>query len=234
MPVKTSAGTGAARARRTANKRTATPSRAAKQASPVKTAKPAATRPAATGKPKRTVTPAAKVKKAAPEKSVTAAKPPKAKTAKKKPPRRVPRKVDATPPDAEVVAAESMAAEPDSAPPAGQQAKTKRKPVPKPNSLVQKVLRTINGELTKLDEHTGNSSQDRERASRALSQMVTSLEKAVGMQRQIERDKGSPNGAKDKEVLRHAEDLRRQIAERLERLNRQRNGGRGAEGADGG
>ena len=85
-----------------------------------------------------------------------------------------------------------------------------------------KVLGTIDGELTKLEEHTGKSSQDRERASRALSQMVMSLEKTVDMQRQIARDKNATSGVKDKEAMRTADDMRRRLAERLERLAREK------------
>ncbi len=96
----------------------------------------------------------------------------------------------------------------------------KRKPAPKAISLVLKVLRTIDGELMKLEQHTGKSSQDRERASRALSQMVTSLEKTVDMQRQIARDKNASSGTRDKEAMRTADDMRRRIAERVERLAR--------------
>jgi cellobiose-specific phosphotransferase system component IIA len=88
--------------------------------------------------------------------------------------------------------------------------------------LVQRVYNTIDGELTKLEKQKGASSQDRERASRALSQMVSSLEKAVEMQREMTKAAAKGSGVKDKEALAHAEDLRRAIAERLERLQRQR------------
>jgi hypothetical protein len=110
----------------------------------------------------------------------------------------------------------------------------KRKTSHKPKDLVQKVYDTINTELSKLDQHRGASSQDRERASRALSQMVNSLEKAIEMQRQIAQDKGGAAALKDTEALRDAEDLRRQIAERLERINRQREPGEGSANPDAG
>lgn len=100
--------------------------------------------------------------------------------------------------------------------------KTKRKAAPKAISLVLKVLTTIDGELTKLEEHSGKSSQDRERASRALSQMVTSLERTVDMQRQIARDKNAANGGQDKEAMRNADDMRRRLIERVERLAQQK------------
>ncbi|MFA5958137.1 hypothetical protein [Hyphomicrobium sp.] len=92
----------------------------------------------------------------------------------------------------------------------------------KPNALVQRVYNTIDGELTKLEKQKGLTSQDRERASRALSQMVNALEKAVEMQREMTKRKPTGGDAKSKEALAHAEDLRREIAERLERLNRKR------------
>ena len=92
----------------------------------------------------------------------------------------------------------------------------------KPMVLVQRVYNTIDGELTKLEKQKGASSQDRERASRALSQMVSSLEKAVEMQREMTKTTAKGSAAKDKKALAHAEDLRRAIAERLERLQRQR------------
>jgi hypothetical protein len=92
----------------------------------------------------------------------------------------------------------------------------------KPNVLVQRVYNTIDGELTKLEKQKGLTSQDRERASRALSQMVNALEKAVEMQRDMTKRKPTGGDAKSKEALAHAEDLRREIAERLERLNRKR------------
>lgn len=98
----------------------------------------------------------------------------------------------------------------------------KKKTAAKPKDLVQRVYNTIDLELTKLEQQKGVSSQDRERASRALSQMVNSLEKAVDMQRDISNGASKRANAKDKEALRHAEDLRREIAERLERLNRER------------
>ena len=99
----------------------------------------------------------------------------------------------------------------------------------KPNALVQRVYNTIDGELTKLERQKGATSQDRERASRALSQMVNALEKAVEMQRDMTKRKTTGGDAKSKEALAHAEDLRREIAERLERLNRKRAPGRRSE-----
>jgi protein subunit release factor B len=99
----------------------------------------------------------------------------------------------------------------------------------KPNLLVQRVYNTIDGELTKLEKQKGLTSQDRERASRALSQMVNALEKAVDMQREMTKRKATGGDAKSKEALAHAEDLRREIAERLERLNRKRAPGRRSE-----
>ena len=92
----------------------------------------------------------------------------------------------------------------------------------KPMVLVQRVYNTIDGELTKLEKQKGASSQDRERASRALSQMVSSLEKAVEIQCEMTKATSKGSAAKDKEALAHAEDLRRAIAQRLERLQRQR------------
>lgn len=88
--------------------------------------------------------------------------------------------------------------------------------------LLQKIYQTIWGELEKLDQQSGSKSQDRERASRALSQLVTSMEKAVSMQKAIERDKTREAKPKDREALANADDLRRKIAERLERLHSQR------------
>jgi hypothetical protein len=103
---------------------------------------------------------------------------------------------------------------------------------PKPTLLLQHVYKTIAGELSKLDDHKGASSQDRERASRALSQMVNSLEKAVEMQREMIKDKAKGSTAKDKEQLAHAEILRRSIAERIERLNGKRDAGKRAGDAE--
>ena len=97
---------------------------------------------------------------------------------------------------------------------------------PTKKSLVQRVYNTIDGELTKLEKQKGLTSQDRERASRALSQMVNALEKAVEMQREMTKQKTTGGDAKSKEALAHTEDLRREIAERLERLNRKRASGR--------
>jgi hypothetical protein len=100
---------------------------------------------------------------------------------------------------------------------------------PTKKSLVQRVYNTIDGELTKLEKQKGLTSQDRERASRALSQMVNALEKAVEMRREMTKRKTTGGDAKSKEALAHAEDLRREIAERLERLNRKRASGRRSE-----
>lgn len=93
----------------------------------------------------------------------------------------------------------------------------------KPLSLVKRIYGTIDKELNKLEVQTGTSSQDRERASRALSQMVSSLEKAVEMQREITKDSGRKDVAgKNKKALKNAEELRREIADRIERLQRKR------------
>ncbi len=99
----------------------------------------------------------------------------------------------------------------------------------KPDLLVERVYNTIDGELTKLEKQKGLTSQDRERASRALSQMVNALEKAVEMQRAMTKRKPTGGDAKSREALAHAEDLRREIAERLERLNRKRSPQRSSE-----
>ncbi len=95
----------------------------------------------------------------------------------------------------------------------------------KPKALVQRIYDTIDGELTKLEQQDGRSSQDRERASRALAQMVNSLEKAVDMQREIAKP-GKGAKSKDKEALAYAEQLREEIAQRLERLTRKRAAGK--------
>ena len=87
---------------------------------------------------------------------------------------------------------------------------------------MQKFYDTIWRELEKLDKQDGTKSQDRERASRAVSQLATSMEKAVSMHKAIERDKTREEKPKDREALAHAEDMRRKIAERLERLHSQR------------
>lgn len=97
----------------------------------------------------------------------------------------------------------------------------------RPGELVKRVYATIDGELSKLEAQKGLSSQDRERASRALAQMVNSLEKAIDMQREMTKRQakagaGTGGSTKDREALAHAEDIRRQIAERLDRLGRQR------------
>lgn len=99
----------------------------------------------------------------------------------------------------------------------------------KPSALVQRVYNTIDGELEKLEKQKGLTSQDRERASRALSQMVNALEKAVEMQREMTKRKATGGDARSREALAHAEDLRREIAERLERLNRKRASQRSSE-----
>jgi hypothetical protein len=93
---------------------------------------------------------------------------------------------------------------------------------PKPIALLRHVCSTIEGELTKLDRQNGDTSQDRERASRALSQMVNSLEKTIGMQSEVTKDTAKGSNTKQKDELAHADDLRRQIAERLERLQQKR------------
>jgi hypothetical protein len=135
-----------------------------------------------------------------------------------------------------VQSAASAPAPPSKSPTAKPAARAKAKPSAtrtrtraKPNALVQRVYNTIDGELTKLEKQKGLTSQDRERASRALSQMVNALEKAVEMQREMTKRKPTGGDAKSKEALAHAEDLRREIAERLERLNRKRAASRSSE-----
>ncbi|MGL4397678.1 MAG: hypothetical protein ACRCS9_14145 [Hyphomicrobium sp.] len=112
-----------------------------------------------------------------------------------------------------------------------QRARTTRAPPRKaqPRALVQRIYNTIDSELAKLELQKGVSSQDRERASRALAQMVASLEKAVDMQRAIAKDKSGRQRPSDKEALKHAESLRQQIADRLERLHGQRLAGKRSE-----
>jgi hypothetical protein len=100
--------------------------------------------------------------------------------------------------------------------------KAKAKSAPKPVALLRHVCSTIEGELTKLDQQSGDTSQDRERASRSLSQMVNSLEKTIKMQSEVTKDTTKGSNTKQKEELAHADDLRRQIAERLERLQQKR------------
>lgn len=94
----------------------------------------------------------------------------------------------------------------------------KRKLTPSPTGLLKLVYGTIEKELGKLERQSGDQSQDRERASRALSQIMNSLEKAVEMQRGIAKDNTRGGGKKDKEALRNAEDLRKEIVERIERF----------------
>lgn len=110
--------------------------------------------------------------------------------------------------------------------------RSRNAPQKNPIALVQRVYATIDGELGKLEKQEGKTSQDRERASRALSQITNSLEKAVEMQRDIKKAMTKASGRHDKEALAHAEDLRRAIAERLERLQRQRSLGKRSGGAD--
>ena len=98
--------------------------------------------------------------------------------------------------------------------------KTKKKDAPTPTDLVKQVLGTIKTELGKLKGQSGTSSQDRERGSRALSQLMNTLEKAVKMHKKVAKKRG--DGKQDKETLKDAEAMRRQIAERLERLHRER------------
>ncbi|MGQ0456660.1 MAG: hypothetical protein ACT4OU_06330 [Hyphomicrobium sp.] len=110
----------------------------------------------------------------------------------------------------------------------GAKAKGKPKLTLTPIDLVRRVYGTIGIELTKLENQEGLESQDRERASRALSQIVNSLNKASRMHREISN--ASAKGAKksDTEALRHADDMRRQIADRIERLVRERGTGKPA------
>ncbi len=114
-------------------------------------------------------------------------------------------------------------AEPDPPPAKSGKAGKPRAKAVNAKTLVTRIYTTIDKELSKLEQHDGESSQDRERASRALSQMVNSLEKAVDMQREITKAQGRAQASgKDKEALKHAEELRREIADRLERLQRKR------------
>ena len=104
--------------------------------------------------------------------------------------------------------------------------KSKSGRAPRPSALVSRVFKTIERELSKLDKQEGNKSQDRERASRALSQMVNSLEKTISMKNAIPNSTARGGSVKDKatnkENLAYAESLRRQIVERLERFNGER------------
>lgn len=228
MPAKSSAGAGAERARRKARPTpvskqgpakpaTAKEAKADNKAEKSKTPKTAKTVSNAAAKPAALKTKAASAAQKKKPPVQTSIKTPRRPSTKRKTPAKVNtthKTPDATP---EAVIEASQEVTKAVAKPAA-----RRKPAPKPISLVLKVLGTIDGELTKLEEHTGKSSQDRERASRALTQMVTSLEKTVDMQRQIQRDKSASTGPKDKEALRHADDMRRQLAERLERLTREK------------
>ncbi len=95
-----------------------------------------------------------------------------------------------------------------------------KKDVPKPADLLKRVYGAIAKELRKLNDQTGTTSQDRERGSRALSQIMNSFEKAVKMQKKVEKKRGG--NKRDKETLQDAEAMRRKIAERLEHLHRER------------
>lgn len=103
-----------------------------------------------------------------------------------------------------------------------------------PLRIVQKIYQTLDGELTKLEKQKGLESQDRERASRALSQIVSSFGKATMVHKEIST--ASPRGAKkaDTEALRHADVMRREIADRLERLQRERGSRKRDRAADAG
>lgn len=98
----------------------------------------------------------------------------------------------------------------------------KRKLTPKPTGLLKLVYGTIEKELGKLERQDGLESQDRERASRALSQIMNSLEKAVEMQREIAKDEARGGEKKDKDVLKDAEAKRKELAERIARFRADR------------
>jgi hypothetical protein len=98
--------------------------------------------------------------------------------------------------------------------------KTAEKPKAKPKGLVQHVFDTLDGELTKLEGQIGETSQDRERASRALSQMVSSLKNTVEMQHEMERRAKRSGKVKDKQEAARAEEKRRELAERIDCLKR--------------
>lgn len=95
---------------------------------------------------------------------------------------------------------------------------SKRKPTP--SQIVVHAYGTIIGELQKLEQQTGVQSQDRERASRALSQIMSSLDKAIDMQRKLAKAARRGATKANSEALAHAETLRREIADRIERLGR--------------
>ncbi len=88
--------------------------------------------------------------------------------------------------------------------------------------MLKLVYGTIEKELGKLERQSGLESQDRERASRALSQIMNSLEKAVEMQREIAKDETRGGAKKDKEVLINAEAKRKELAERIARFRASR------------
>ncbi len=98
----------------------------------------------------------------------------------------------------------------------------KRVLTPKPTGLLKLVYGTIEKELGKLERQDGLESQDRERASRALSQIMNSLEKAVEMQREITKDEARGGEKKDKDVLKDAEAKRKELAERIARFRASR------------
>ena len=108
------------------------------------------------------------------------------------------------------------------APPAAKKRKkkTKKEDAPKPAGLANQMLGAVRIELNKLAGQDGTTSQDRERGSRALMQLMNTLEKAVKMHKKVSK---KPGGNKQhKETLKDAETMRREIAERLERLHEQR------------
>lgn len=94
--------------------------------------------------------------------------------------------------------------------------KNKNKDAPKPADLANQMLGAVRIELDKLKDQDGTTSQDRERGSRALMQLMNTLEKAVKMHKKVSK---KPGGNKQhKETLKDAENLRREIAERIERF----------------
>ena len=110
---------------------------------------------------------------------------------------------------------------------AGRSAKSNRRQPPRQGRaeadvLLQHVFGTIEGELKKLDSHKGASSQDRERARGRYRKWSTVWRKPSRCNARL--PKPTPRGARPRirKQLAHAEDLRRAIAERLERLHSKR------------
>ena len=110
-----------------------------------------------------------------------------------------------------------------------------REPTPQARrGLVRRLWRAINLKLTRLEERMASGEPltpaDDERETRSIGQLVRNFEMVTGLHADPDKSgTASPNSAPETQSAPDAERMRREIAERLERLHSKRSADSGSQ-----